>query len=64
MLSEKGQLSLMRLQMFGWTVVTGLRFIVHVFRTQQFWDVPVGLLVLMGISHAGYLGDKGVVLRS
>jgi hypothetical protein len=59
LLSEHGQLSLMRLQMFGWTVVTALLFIVHVFRTEALWDVPTGLLVLMGISHAGYLGDKG-----
>jgi hypothetical protein len=59
MLSEHGQLSLMRLQMFGWTVVTALLFVVHVFRIEELWNVPTGLLVLMGISHIGYLGDKG-----
>ena len=63
LLSEKGHLSLMRLQMFGWTVVTSLLFIVHVIRSEQLWDVPTGLLVLMGISHAGYLGDKSVELN-
>lgn len=61
MLSEQGQLSLMRLQMFGWTVVTALLFIVHVIRVEELWNVPMGLLVLMGISHAGYLTDKGVI---
>lgn len=61
MLSEQGQLSLMRLQMFGWTVVTALLFIVHVIRAEELWNVPMGLLVLMGISHAGYLADKGAI---
>jgi hypothetical protein len=59
MLSDDDQLSLMRLQMFFWTLVVAGLFLVHLHRTETLWDVPVGILVLMGISHAGYLGDKG-----
>ena len=59
MLSDDGQPSMMRLQMFGWTVVTIFLFLMYVHRSQALWDVPTTLVILMGISHVGYLGDKG-----
>ena len=59
MLSDDGQPSMMRLQLFGWTLVTIFLFLVVLYRKQELWDVPQTLVILMGISHAGYLGDKG-----
>jgi hypothetical protein len=59
MLSDDDQLSLMRLQMFGWTVITTGLFVIYLLRNENLWNVPEGLLWLMGISHAGYIGDKG-----
>ncbi len=59
MLSDDGQPSMMRLQMFGWTLVTVFLFLMYVEKNQMLWDVPNALVILMGISHAGYLGDKG-----
>jgi hypothetical protein len=60
MLSDDGQPSMMRLQMFGWTLVTVFLFLMELHRHQALWDVPIQLVILMGISHAGYLADKGV----
>lgn len=59
MLSDNGQPSTMRYQMFVWTVVAAMFFLRQVWATDALWDVPNGLLVLMGISHGGYLLDKG-----
>lgn len=59
MLSDDEQLSLMRLQLFGWTVITTGLFVFYLFRNENLWNVPDGMLWLMGISHAGYIGDKG-----
>jgi hypothetical protein len=59
MLSDGGQLSLMRIQMLAWTLVTATIYLVYLFKQQALWDVPAGLLALMGISHTGYLVDKG-----
>jgi len=59
MLSDDGQPSMMRLQLFGWTLVTIFLFMIVLYRDQKLWDVPQTLVILMGISHAGYLGDKG-----
>jgi hypothetical protein len=59
MLSDDGQPSMMRLQMFGWTLVTVFLFLMYLHKNQTLWDVPNTLVILMGISHAGYLGDKG-----
>ena len=59
MLSDDGQPSMMRLQMFGWTLVTVFLFLMYLHKEQELWDVPKTLVILMGISHAGYLGDKG-----
>jgi hypothetical protein len=61
MLSDDGQPSMMRLQMFGWTLVTIFLFLMQLYREQTLWAVPQALVILMGISHAGYLGDKGAV---
>lgn len=58
MLSEKGNPSVMRLQMFAWTVAAAVFFVVHVYHAGELWDVPENLLILMGISHGGYLADK------
>jgi hypothetical protein len=60
MLSEDGKPSMMRLQMFAWTIATGVFFLRQVYATETLWDVPSSLLILMGISHGGYLLDKGV----
>lgn len=60
MLSDDGQPSMMRLQMFGWTLATVFLFLMYLQKNQTLWDVPNALVILMGISHAGYLGDKGV----
>jgi hypothetical protein len=59
MLSDDGQPSMMRLQMFGWTLVSVFLFLMFLHKEQKLWDVPQTLVILMGISHAGYLGDKG-----
>ncbi|HYL84076.1 MAG TPA: hypothetical protein VE263_07575 [Candidatus Angelobacter sp.] len=59
MLSDDGQPSMMRLQLFSWTLVTIFLFLIVLYREQKLWDVPQTLVILMGISHAGYLGDKG-----
>jgi hypothetical protein len=59
MLSDGGQLSVMRIQMLAWTLVTATIYLVYLFQQQTLWDVPSGLLALMGISHTGYLVDKG-----
>jgi len=59
MLSDGDQLSLMRIQMFAWTMVAATMYVVYLFQQQALWDVPAGLLVLMGVSHGGYLVDKG-----
>lgn len=59
MLSDDGQPSMMRLQMFGWTLVTVFLFLMYLHKNRALWDVPKTLVILMGISHAGYLGDKG-----
>ena len=60
MLSDEGRPSMMRLQMFAWTVATGVFFLRQVYASGTLWDVPSNLLILMGISHGGYLVDKGV----
>lgn len=64
MLSDSDQLSLMRIQMFAWTMVTAAMYMVYLFQQQALWEVPAGLLVLMGISHSGYLVDKGATPRT
>jgi hypothetical protein len=63
MLSDDGNPSLARWQMFIWTIATAVFFLRQTFATNTLWEVPAGLLVLMGISHGGYLVDKGVAPR-
>jgi hypothetical protein len=60
MLSEDGKPSVMRLQMLAWTIATAVFFVAHVYATGTLWDVPDNLLILMGVSHGGYLVDKAV----
>jgi hypothetical protein len=59
MLSDDGEPSMMRLQMFGWTLVTVFLFLIYLHKNRGLWNVPQALVILMGISHAGYLADKG-----
>ncbi len=56
---EKGSFSLPRCQMFLWTLILGVVFIVAVVRDQQMPDLDSSLLILMGISSTGYVGLKG-----
>ncbi len=58
MLSEDGKPSIMRLQMFAWTIATVVFFVSYLKTRGELWDVPSNLLILMGISHGGYLVDK------
>lgn len=58
MLSEDGKPSIMRLQMFAWTIATVVFFVSYLKTRGELWDVPGNLLILMGISHGGYLVDK------
>lgn len=51
-------LSLYRLQMLGWTLVTGVIFCVSVYNRLAMPDFSPTLLALMGISSATYLGAK------
>lgn len=60
MLSENGSPSAMRLQMFAWTIAMTVFFVWQAVTTATLWDIPPSLLALMGVSHGGYLIDKGV----
>jgi hypothetical protein len=51
-------LSLYRLQMLGWTLVTGVIFCVSVYNRLAMPDFSPTLLALMGVSSATYLGAK------
>ena len=58
-----GNLDLPRTQMFAWTVLILLGYVMLVVRSfvighSQLPDIPVGLVALMGTSHAMYLGTK------
>lgn len=57
------ELSISKLQMFTWTIVTLTIYVVVVASNlannrPQLPDIGSGLLVLMGISHSAYLGNK------
>ena len=61
--SKKISLDLPRTQMFVWTIVSLFYFAIKV--TQSFVvgnpelpDLPLGLVVLMGVSHGAYIGTK------
>jgi hypothetical protein len=68
--------SLGRFQMFAWTVISVGIYLAILFHTvAQFWnhgsvgslalpDLDSALLVLMGISHAGYVGSKYISIDS
>jgi hypothetical protein len=56
-------LDLPRTQMFVWTVISLLAFSVMLYKTFKdgapaLPDIPLGLVVLMGLSHGTYLGVK------
>jgi hypothetical protein len=53
-----GNISLHRFQMFAWTIVLGIIFIVSVYNNLEMPEFSAGLLGLMGISSGTYLGFK------
>jgi len=58
---SKNSLDLPRTQMFAWTIVIIVVYLVQVFRSlgdSSLPRVPAGLIVLMGISNGAYLGTK------
>jgi len=57
-LSNNGSISLHRFQIFGWTLVLGIVFIVSVFRNLAMPEFNSTLLILMGVSSGTYLGYK------
>ena len=68
-LDTKNSIDLPRTQMFVWTIVLGVGYVLWVIRLIHEATDPVkltfpelenGLVVLMGISHSAYLGAKAV----
>lgn len=57
-LSDSAGISLHRFQMFIWTLVLGIIFIVDVYRSLEMPEFSATLLGLMGISSGTYLGFK------
>jgi len=57
-LSDRDGISLHRFQMFVWTLVLGVIFIVSVYRSLEMPEFSATLLGLMGISSGTYLGFK------
>jgi hypothetical protein len=63
-------IELAQVQMFFFTVIVALVYAVQLFQMISFGDLlaediglpvlPEGLLALMGVSHAGYLGNKAI----
>lgn len=57
------ELSIAKLQMFTWTIVTLTIYVIVVAsylanNRPELPDIGLGLLVLMGISHSAYIGNK------
>jgi hypothetical protein len=57
-LSDREGISLHRFQMFVWTIVLGIIFVVSVYRSLEMPEFSATLLGLMGISSGTYLGFK------
>jgi len=57
-LSDENGISFHRFQMFVWTVVLGVYFVVGIFKDYVMPEIDPQLLVLMGISSGTYLGFK------
>jgi hypothetical protein len=55
-----GQLSLAKGQMIFWTVLLLFLFVSKSITDGAIWDIPWGLVALMGFSQAGYLAPKVV----
>ncbi|MDT8999576.1 hypothetical protein RQP53_09895 [Paucibacter sp. APW11] len=55
---EGARLALSRAQMFFWTVVLALAFVVKSMLLSAVWSIPIEVLALMGVSQLGYLGGK------
>lgn len=61
--SKKISLDLPRTQMFVWTVVSLCFFAIKLIQSfkvgnPELPDIPLGLVVLMGVSHGAYIGTK------
>jgi len=61
-------LDLPRTQMFAWTIVSLLAFIILLVKTfvdgkPSLPDIPIGLVALMGVSHGAYLGTKAATKK-
>lgn len=54
--------SLAKAQMFFWTVLMIIMFVVKSSLDGHLWEIPEGFVALMGISQAGYLGNKQLEL--
>ncbi len=52
------QISLARAQMLFWTVIIIVLFVAKSAIEGVIWDVPGGMVALMGFSQAGYVGPK------
>ena len=54
----QGSLSIAKVQMLFWTVLIIIIFLCKSIIEGVLWDVPWMMVVLMGMSQAGYLGPK------
>jgi hypothetical protein len=60
---NEDSLDLPRTQMFAWTIVSLLVFVIMLIKTcidgkPSLPDIPIGLVAVMGLSHGAYLGVK------
>jgi len=56
-------LSLAKVQLLFWTVITLILFITKSYLDGQLWDVPYQLVLLMGVSQAGFLGRNQMAVH-
>lgn len=54
---------LSRAQLLFWTVITLIIFFTKSYAAGEIWDVPDALLILMGISQAGYVTRKQLLVQ-
>jgi len=57
-------LSLAKVQLMFWTVITIILFITKSYLDGQLWDVPYQLVLLMGVSQAGFLGRNQMAVHA
>jgi hypothetical protein len=58
LLSEHGDVTLPRVQMFVWTLVLGFLFLWHAFTKLEMPDFSAPILALMGLSAGGFVGFR------